>query len=78
MRAIHLGQSWPLGSSTTAKGVNFALAAPMATRVELLLFAHGEAPEPEQVVELHPRHRSGDIWHVEVEGVGIGCCYAYR
>ena len=78
MRAIHLGQSWPLGSSTTAKGVNFALAAPMATRVELLLFAHGDAPEPEQVVELQPQHRSGDIWHVEVEGVGIGCCYAYR
>ena len=50
----------------------------MATRVELLLFASGNAPEPEQVVELDHRHRSGDIWHVEVEGIGIGCCYAYR
>ena len=78
MRAIHLGQSWPLGASTTARGVNFALASPMATRVELLLFAHGDAPEPDQVVELNHHQRSGDIWHVEVEGVGIGCCYAYR
>ena len=78
MRTIRLGQPWPLGSSATEQGVNFALVAPMATRVELLLFAAGNAPEPEQVVELDHRHRSGDIWHVEVSGVGIGCCYAYR
>ena len=78
MRTIRLGQPWPLGSLATDQGVNFALAAPMATRVELLLFASGNAPEPEQVVELDHRHRSGDIWHVEVEGIGIGCCYAYR
>ena len=52
--------------------------APLATRVELLLFASGEASEPFQVIELDSRHRSGDHWHVEVEGVGIGCCYGYR
>ena len=78
MHTIRLGQPWPLGSLATDQGVNFALAAPMATRVELLLFASGNAPEPEQVVELDHRHRSGDIWHVDVEGIGIGCCYAYR
>ena len=78
MRTIQLGQPWPLGSAATASGVNFALVAPAATRVELLLFAHGNAAEPEQVVELNHRHRSGDIWHVYVSGVGIGCCYAYR
>ena len=58
--------------------MNFSLAAPLATRVELLLFASGDAPEPMRVVELDGHHRSGDHWHVEVEGVGIGCCYAYR
>ncbi|MFZ9607927.1 MAG: glycogen debranching protein, partial [Vulcanococcus sp.] len=78
MASIHLGQPWPLGAQATPRGVNFALAAPSATRVELLLFSSGQAPEPEQVVELHAQHRSGDIWHVEVEGIGIGCCYAYR
>ncbi len=78
MGSIHLGQPWPLGASATARGVNFSLVAPAATRVELLLFAQGNAPEPEQVVELDSSHRSGDLWHVEVEGVGIGCCYAYR
>ncbi len=58
--------------------MNFAVAAPLATRVELLLFDHGAAPEPHQVIELDGGHRSGDYWHVEVEGVGVGCCYGYR
>ena len=78
MGSIRLGQPWPLGATATAHGVNFSLTAPLATRVELLLFEHGNAPEPLQVVELDSQHRSGDHWHVEVEGVGIGCCYAYR
>jgi glycogen operon protein len=46
--------------------------------VELLLFADGSAAEPQRVIELDGQHRSNDHWHVEVEGVGIGCCYAYR
>jgi glycogen operon protein len=50
----------------------------LATRVELLLFADGEAQEPEEIIPLDSRHRSGDHWHVEVEGIGIGCCYGYR
>ena len=58
--------------------MNFSLAAPSASRIELLLFRDGNASEPEQTIELSSSHRSGDVWHVEVEGVGIGCCYAYR
>ena len=78
MSAIRIGHPWPLGSSLTAGGVNFSLVAPLATRVELLLFAHGASPEPRRVIELDGRHRSGDYWHVEVEGEGLGCCYGYR
>ena len=79
MASIHLGQPWPLGAQATSRGVNFSLAAPSASRIELLLFRDGNASEPEHTVELSSQHhRSGDIWHVEVEGVGIGCCYAYR
>ena len=58
--------------------MNFSVVAPLATRVELLLFAHPEASEPYRVVELDQRHRSGDHWHVEVEDLGLGCCYGYR
>ena len=75
---IHPGQPWPLGASLSARGVNFSVVAPLASRVELLLFAHGEAIEPEQVVELGSAHRSSDHWHVEVEGIGLGTCYGYR
>ena len=46
--------------------------------MELLLFAHANASQPERVIELDEGHRSGDYWHVEVEGLGAGCCYGYR
>ncbi len=75
---IRIGTPWPLGASVTPRGVNFSVVAPLATRVELLLFAHGEAQEPEAIVALEGQHRSGDHWHVEVEGIGIGTCYGYR
>ncbi|MFM7267174.1 MAG: glycogen debranching protein [Cyanobium sp.] len=79
MSAIRIGQPWPLGATLTARGVNFSVVAPLATRVELLLFADARAPEPQRVIELDlQQHRSGDHWHVEVEGIGIGWCYGYR
>ncbi len=59
--------------------MNFSLAAPAADRIELLLFRNGSDLVPEQVIELDGRrHRSGDYWHVEVEGLNEGCCYGYR
>ena len=67
-----------MGSSITSKGVNFSLAAPTANRVELLLFPHGDAAQPDRIIELDSTHRSGDYWHVEVEGLTAGCCYGYR
>ncbi len=76
--AIRLGSPWPLGASLTARGVNFSVVAPLATRLELLLFSDGEADEPERVIHLDGRHRSADHWHVEVEGIGSGTCYGYR
>ena len=55
------------------------LAAPGADRIELLLYSNGLDRSPERVIELDGRrHRSGDYWHVEVEGLGEGCCYGYR
>jgi hypothetical protein len=78
LSAIRIGHPSPLGASVTKAGVNFSVVAPLATRVELLLFASGSAREPEQVIELDPHHRSGTHWHVEVLGVGLGCCYGYR
>ncbi|QEY31044.1 glycogen-debranching protein [Synechococcus sp. RSCCF101] len=75
---IHRGRPWPLGSCVTARGVNFSVVAPAATRVELLLYADGQASEPARVIALGEENRSGDHWHVEVEETGIGTCYGYR
>ena len=75
LSGIHPGSPWPLGSSLTNRGVNFVLAAPRADRIELLLYSNCNDRSPERVIELDGRrHRSGDYWHVEVEGVGEGCC----
>ena len=47
--------------------------------MELLIFSTGQASSPEQLIDLHDSdHRSGDYWHVEVEGLKAGCCYGYR
>ena len=63
----------------TARGVNFSVAAPRANRVELLLFSGSEAPSPDRIIDLDVHtHRSGDYWHVEVEGLTEGCLYGYR
>jgi glycogen operon protein len=79
LSAIRIGTPWPLGASVTPRGVNFSVVAPLATRVELLLFSEARACEPQRVIELDLlKHRSGDHWHVEVEGIGIGWCYGYR
>ena len=57
----------------------FLGGGPAADRIELLLFADGSATAPWRVIELDGLgHRSGDYWHVEVEGLAEGCCYGYR
>ena len=61
--AVSIGKPWPLGSSLVEGGVNFSVAAPQATKVELLLFAGGSSSEPDQIIELNAKHRNGDYWH---------------
>ena len=79
MNTILQGRPWPLGSSITAEGVNFSVAAPGANRVELLIFSDGAANTPDQLIDLQSaNHRSGDYWHAEVTGLKAGCRYGYR
>jgi isoamylase len=73
------GPRLPLGATLTATGVNFSVYSKYATGVELLLFDHGEAAEPSQVLPLDPRrHRTYHYWHAHVEGLGPGQIYGYR
>jgi glycogen operon protein len=76
--AARPGSPRPLGAHSDARGTNFALLAPDARELALVLYAD-ERGEPAAVLALDPaRHRTGDYWHVYVEGVGPGAWYAWR
>jgi isoamylase len=69
----------PLGVHRYGDGVNFALFSRHATRVRLEFYDAPEDGKPSRVVDLDPpSHRTGDIWHVWVQGVPAGQLYAYR
>ncbi len=73
------GSPLPLGVRDCCDGFNFAVFSRHARAVELLLFEDVEADEPFLVVSLDsPSHRTGDIWHVLLDGVEWGQAYAWR
>jgi glycogen operon protein len=60
-------------------GVNFCIFSRHATRVELLLYAEPDSPEPFQAIALTPEeNRSFFFWHVFVEGLPEHTCYTWR
>ena len=78
MGKIKVGSAWPLGSSVTPNGVNFSIAAPHATNLELLIFQNENDGYPKETISLDHQNRSGDYWHVEVEGITEGTLYGYK
>ncbi len=78
MRRTHIGTAYPLGSSVTKRGINFSVAAPAATELELLLFEKENDIKAKEIIRLGYKNRSGDYWHIEIEGITLGCLYAYR
>src|SRR5947209_19740531 len=72
------GRSLPLGATALIDGVNFALLCRHGTRVSLAL-SRADADEPLAEIELHPRkHRTGDVWHIQVTGLPATFCYGWR
>ena len=73
------GSPLPLGTQECGGGVNYAIFSRYDSRVRLELFDHPEDAAPARVIDLDSgRNRTGDVWHVWVEGVGPGQLYAYR
>jgi len=73
------GTSLPLGPSQCGTGVNFAIFSQYATHIRLELFDHHEDSKAARVIDLDPiHHRTGNIWHVWIEGIRPGQLYAYR
>jgi len=76
---VRSGVPLPLGPHESGGGVNFAFFSRHASRVRLELFDHPADATPARLIDLDPsRHRTGDVWHVWVEGIHSGQLYAYR
>ncbi len=72
------GHPLHLGVSETRHGLNFAVFSRHATAMTLVLFARRRA-EPVLELPLEPaRHRTGQVWHVELNGLDTGTRYAWR
>ena len=72
------GRPLPLGATVLAGSVNFALFCREATGVTLVLF-ESNAKTARQTIPLDPkRHKTGDIWHIEVHGIPLDSTYAYQ
>ncbi len=70
------GHPYPLGATWDGEGVNFALYAENATRVDLCLFDQPkDAPE---IASIRLRERSNNVWHAYVPGIKPGQLYGYR
>jgi len=76
---VRRGAPLPFGTDEVEGGINFAFFSRDAIRVRLELFSRPADATPTRVIDLDPaHHRTGDIWHVWVGGIGPGQLYAYR
>jgi isoamylase len=77
--ACDAGHPEPLGAYLRNGGVQFALFSRHATAVSVVLFPSPEAAEPDRELPLNPKlHKTGDIWHIFVPGIGAGQHYLFR
>ena len=70
------GSAWPLGATLLAEGgVNFALAAPTATAVELCLF---DAAGRQEQQRLRLPAQTDGVWHGRLPAGRAGLVYGFR
>jgi isoamylase len=75
---LRRGHPLPYGAAIRREGLNFSVFSKHATSVTLVLFRPGEE-EPLAELPLDPRYnRTGDVWHVFVEGLDPGVEYGFR
>ena len=76
--AVQRGHPLPFGATRLHHGVNFAVFSRHATAMALVLFLPGEN-DPLLELPLDPElNRTGDVWHVFVQGLNPGFEYGYR
>ncbi len=72
------GSPLPLGAHVTKNGIQFSIFSRHGSSVTLLLFESDNPGSPFIEVPLDPElHRTGDIWHILVEGLPEQQIYGY-
>lgn len=73
------GTPYPFGATVTAEGVNFSVYAENCELVSLCLFQENHAKEPFFELALEDAaYRTGDTWHVLVQGLPESFLYGYK
>lgn len=72
----HPGHPYPLGATYDKAGVNFALFAENATKVELCLFKNHTDPTEYKRIKL--KERTHQVWHTYLPDIKPGQLYGYR
>jgi glycogen operon protein len=72
---LEYGLPFPLGATVRDGGVNFAVFAEHASRIELCLFDVASAAETER---LALPDRTGGVWHGFLHGAAAGQLYGFR
>jgi isoamylase len=73
------GKPLPFGATVNARGTQFAVFSRHATSVSLLLLDDPQSVVPFAEIVLDPlKNRTGDVWHVQVDGAGPGTYYLFR
>ena len=77
---VRAGNPLPIGGAHQQEdGVNFVLFSRNATGVRLEFYHKSSDSSPSRVIDFDPvRHRTGDVWHVWVQGIPPGQLYGYR
>ena len=76
---VHPGRPMPYGATPVRDGINFSVFSRNGTSVILDIFKKPEDSEPYFSYEFDPVvNRTGDMWHVRLEGVETGALYLYR
>src|SRR5271170_864412 len=70
------GHPYPLGATWDGAGVNFALFAENATKVELCLFESAAATQEQHKITL--KEYTDKVWHAYLPDVLPGQLYGYR
>jgi len=79
VQSVRSGTPLPLGAHVRGSGVNFALFSRHATGVRLDLFDRADAGAPARTIILDAaRNKTGDIWHVWLDGIRPGQLYGFR